>query len=139
MSHKNVEVTVQQFEGTNARDFAGVMDMWAEDVTLIIHSEAWERSPRSNTATGKGAVAALWSDWCRQFGPDYRFDIEELLRAGDRVLVVARHHAHQRHSGVTVEQSTAFVYTLHEGKVSRIELWADYGREAALEGVGERE
>ena len=139
MSHEDVEVTVKQFEGTNERDFAGVMDTWAEDVTLIIHGEAWDACPLGNTATGKVAVAALWWDWGRQIGPDYRLDIEALLGAGDRVLVGARHHAHERRSGVMVEQSTTFVYTLHEGKVSGIELWADEGREAALAAAGLRE
>jgi hypothetical protein len=34
MSQENVEVAVKQFEGATARDFVGVMDTWADDVTL---------------------------------------------------------------------------------------------------------
>jgi hypothetical protein len=48
MSQANVEVVVKQFEGANARDFAGVMDAWAEDVTLILHWSARSRRPISS-------------------------------------------------------------------------------------------
>jgi ketosteroid isomerase-like protein len=136
MSQENVEVVVKQFEGTTARDFAGVMDTWAEDVTLIIHAEA---PPLSNTATGKPAVGAWFGDWFRQFGVDYRFDVEETHDTGDRVFVVVTHHGRGRHSGVPVEQRMAFVYTLRDGRVSQIEVWGEQDREAALEAVGLRE
>ena len=69
--------------------------------------------------------------------PGYRFDIDELLDAGDRVFVLATHHGRGRHSGATVVQRTAFVYTLSKGKVGRVEVWTD--REAALEAVRLRE
>ena len=134
MSQENVEVAVKQFEGTNARDFAGVMDTWAEDVTLIVH---WQAGQLSDTATGKAAVGEWFGDWFRQFGRDYRFEIEETHGTGDRVLVLVTHHGRGRHSGVTVEHRAAHVYTLREGKVSRIEVWVDQdAREAALEAVG---
>ena len=137
MSQENVEVAVKQFEGTNMRDFAGVMDTWAEDVTLSVH---WLAGQGSDTATGKAAVGEWFGDWFRQFGRDYRFDIKETHDAGDRVFVLVTHHGRGRHSGVTVEQHAAHVYTLREGKVSRIEVWADEGaREAGLEAVGLRE
>ena len=137
MSQENVEVAVKQFESTNARDFAGVMDTWADDVTLIVH---WLAGQGRDTATGKAAVGEWFGDWFRQFGRDYRFDIEETQDSGDRVFVLVTHHGHGRHSGVAVEQRAAHVYTLREGKVSRIEVWADEGaREAGLEAVGLRE
>ena len=136
MSQENVEVAVKQFEGTNARDFAGVADTWAEDVNLVVHGKF---GSFTETRRGKLAVAEWFGDWFNQFGTDYRFEIEELRDAGDRVFVVARHHAHGRHSGVTVDQSGPFVFTLRDGKVSHIELWTEDDREAALEAAGLRE
>ena len=124
---------VRQFEATNARDFAGVMDDWTEDVRLVVHGPL--ASP-SNEATGKAAVGAWFGDWFRQFGPDYRFDVEDAQGAGDRVFVLASHHAKGRRSGATVEQRTAYVYTMREGRVSRVEVWADEDREAAREAAG---
>ena len=37
MSQENLEIVLSQFESTNAPDFAGVVDTWAEDVELILH------------------------------------------------------------------------------------------------------
>ena len=133
MSQETLELAVMQFENTNARDFAAVMDSWAEDVTLILHGDL---AQLGNGASGKAAVGEWFGDWFRQFGPDYRFDIDETHDNGDRVLVVATHHGHGRRSGVTVEQRTAYVYTVHDGKVCQIEVWAEGDRKAALEAVG---
>jgi ketosteroid isomerase-like protein len=137
MSQENVQVVLKHFEDTKARDFAAVMDGYAEDVTLALHKEIGLLSP---TATGKAAVGEWFGDWFRQFGPDYRFDIEESRGFGDRVFVLATHHGRGRGSGVLVEQRWAYVYTVREGKVSRVELWGDHdAREAALTDVGLRE
>lgn len=133
MSDENVDVVVRQFEATNAREFAAVMDAWTEDVTLVLHGQL---ASLSNAATGRAAVGEWFGDWFRQFGPDYRFDIEDAQGAGDRVFVLASHHGQGRRSGVAVEQRTAYVYTLQEGRVIRIEVWADEDREAAREAAG---
>jgi ketosteroid isomerase-like protein len=132
MSQENVEIVVKQIEATNARNFATAMDAYAENVTLIVH---WE--VMTPTAAGKTAVGEWFGDWFRQFGPDYHFDIEESRGIDDRVFLVATHHGRGRGSGALVEQRMAYVYTVREGKVSRLELWGGADcREAALEAVG---
>jgi ketosteroid isomerase-like protein len=132
MSRSNVEVVVKQFEDVNARDFATALDAYAEDVTLVVH---WE--VMTPTANGKAAVGEWFGDWFRQFGRDYRFEIEEARPIGDRVFIVATHHGRGRGSGALVEQRMAYVYTVREGQVSSLELWGGPDcREAALEAVG---
>ena len=135
MSQENVDVVVKQFEDTNARDFLAAMSAYSDDVTLIPHGKlaALER------VMGKAAVGEWLGDWFRQFGPDYRFDIEQALDAGDRVFIVATHHGQGRRSGVTVENRIAYVYTVHHGLISRMEIWDDEDRSAALEAAGLRE
>lgn len=134
MSQDNLEIVVKQFEVTNADELAAVMDTWADDVTLVLRDPFTE-----DAATGKAAVRGWFADWLRQFRSDYLFDIEETHVAGDRVLAVVAHHGHGRYSGVPVEQRSAYVFTLREGKVRRIEVWASEDREAALEALGLRE
>ena len=133
MSEENVEVVVRQFEATNARDFTAVMDAWTEDVTLVLHVQI--ASP-SDVATGKAAVGEWFGDWFRQFGRDYRFDIEDAEGAGDRVFVVATHHGQGRRSGATVELRNIYVYTVRDGRVSRVEVWAVEDRDAARKAAG---
>ncbi len=135
MAHTNVDVVVKQFEDTNARDFAAVMEAYAEDVTLVVHGE--KVGMLGQAATGKAAVGEWFGDWFRQFARGYHFDIEESRGIGDRVLLIANHHGRGRDSGVPVEERWAYVYTVREGKVSRVELWGDRdARAAALEAVG---
>ena len=131
MSQENVELVIKQFEDANARDFAAVMSAFAEDATVSFHVDA---GPLSRTETGKAAVGDWFGDWFRQFGPDYRLDIEEARGSGDRVFVVATNHGRGKSSGAPVEQRVAYVYTVVEGKVSRMQVWSD--REAALEAAG---
>jgi ketosteroid isomerase-like protein len=123
MSQANVEIAVRQFE------IDGAADTWAEDVNLVLHGKF---GAYTETRRGRIAVEEWFDDWFNQFGTDYRFEIEELRDAGDRVLVVARHHAHGGHSGVTVDQSGPFVFTMRDGKVSQIELWTE--EQLELEG-----
>ena len=133
-----VDVVLKQFGDTNARDFAAVMEAYAEDVMLVMHGE--KVGMLGPTATGKAAVGEWFGDWFRQFGRDYRFDIEESRGIGDRVFLVATHHGRGRDSGVPVEERWAYLYTVREGKVSHVEVWGDRdAREAALEAVGLRE
>jgi ketosteroid isomerase-like protein len=135
MPSENVEVALRQLEAASERDLAGLTAAWAEDVALVVH---WQGGGLSGTApTGRIAVVKWFEDWLDQFDPGYRLDIEETHEAGDRVVVLATHRGRGRHSGVTVEQRAAHVYTLREGKVSRIEVWGDRdARAAALEAVG---
>jgi ketosteroid isomerase-like protein len=135
VSQQNVEVVVKQFADTNARDFAAVMAAYAEDVALVMHGE--KIGMLGAEATGKEAVGEWFGDWFRQFGRDYRFEVEETRGVGDRVLLVATHHGRGRDSGVPVRERWAYVYTLRDGKVTRVELWGDRdAREAALEALG---
>jgi ketosteroid isomerase-like protein len=134
MSQENVEVVLRQFADTNARDFGAAMDAYADDVTLIAH---WGVGLLSPSATGKAAVGEWFGDWFRQFGSDYRFDIEDARGEADRVFVLATHHGRGRGSGAPIEERMAYAYTVRKGKVQHVELWADENcREAALDAVG---
>ncbi len=136
MSQENVEIVVKQLEDTTAGDFASVMSAYAEDVTLVLHGDLLSGgdSELIEFVDGRGAVGEWFGDWFRQFGPGYRFEIEESRGSGERVFLVATHHARGRTSGVPVTQRSAYVYTVHDGKVRRVEVWGD--REAALEAAG---
>jgi ketosteroid isomerase-like protein len=126
-----IEVVVGQFYSFNARDFAAVADAYAEDVTLVLNGLF---AGRTETVTGKPAVLDWFGDVVFKEFVDSRFDVEESRGRGARVLIFAIHHARGRHNGVPVEQRFAYVFTVREGKVERLEVWADRG--AALEAFG---
>jgi ketosteroid isomerase-like protein len=133
MSEENVAVVVGVFEAVNRRDFAAVMDAYADDIVLGFHGDV-KALAAGGGAVGKKAVGEWFGDWFSQFGSDYRFEIEEPRDLGDRVLLVATHHARGRASGVPVTLRAAWIYALRDSKVVRCDA---YSTEAeALEAAG---
>ena len=119
MSEANVEVVRDQFEAVNERDFPRAMSHYAEDVVLVVRHEAFLQG---GTFEGREAVGRWFGDWFRTFAPDYRFEIEETRDLGDVVFLYASHRGRGRSSGVEVQGQTGYVYTLHDGKIVRVEL-----------------
>ena len=56
------------------------------------------------------------------------------MNEGDLVFLYASHHGRGRSSGVAVENKTAYLYWVRDGKVVRVELHA--GRAEALKAAG---
>ena len=135
MTPAAVDVVLQQYRDTNARTFAAVMDAYADDVVLVAHGE--RLGVLRERVSGKQAVGEWFGDWFRHFGRDYRFDVEEAREVGGRVLLVANHHGRGRDSGVPVEERGAYLYTVRDGKIAAVEIWAEReAREAALKALG---
>jgi ketosteroid isomerase-like protein len=132
---QNVEIVREQFEATNRRDFTTVMDLYHEDVELVVGASV--NPTNSGTFCGREAVGSWFGDWFRSFGADYRFEIEEARAVGERVFVVARHQGRERTSGAVLDWSTANVYTIQADKIVRVELYRD--RTEALKAVGRSE
>ena len=76
-----------------------------------------------------------WERWASAF-EELRVTFEEIIDAGDQVVVVAHHQARGRASGVEVDTRFYEVYTLRERKVSRVDEYTE--RAEALEAAGLR-
>jgi ketosteroid isomerase-like protein len=131
MSQEDVDVVRDQFEAVNERDFSRAMELYADDVELVVSPEAFLEG---GTFKGREAVGEWFGNWFRTFQPDYHFDIEEARDLGDAVLLVACHRGHGRTSGVEVQGKTAYLYRVHNGKIVRAELHSS--RDEALEAAG---
>ena len=132
MSQENVEIVRRLNEAVNTRDFTAALDMYAEEAALVVHADPGPLL--ETTATGKEAVGKWFGDWYREFAHDYQVEIEETRDWGDRVLLIATNHGRGQVGGVPVSHRRAYVFTMREGKVWRVEIWAD--PEAALEAAG---
>ena len=131
MSQENVEILRRWFDATNRRDFAAVLDAYADDVVLVVHEAVLPTN--GGTFTGRKDVGDWFADWFRSFA-EYHFDIEEALSVGDKVFMVVRHHGRGRASGVALEWSLAYAFTIRAGELARMELYPS--RAAALKAVG---
>jgi ketosteroid isomerase-like protein len=119
VSRENVEAIRDQFAAVNERDWERAMSHYAEDVQLVVSSEALFES---GTFEGREAVGEWFGNWFRTFEPGYQFDLVEAQDLGDRVLLVAKHHGRGRSSGVEVSGETGYIYSLRDGEIVRAEL-----------------
>ncbi|TMK97853.1 MAG: nuclear transport factor 2 family protein [Actinobacteria bacterium] len=129
-SRQNVEIVRDQYAATNQRDFRRAMSHYADDVVMVIPAGI-----RGGTFEGRRAVGEWFGDWFATFDRDAQFEIAELIDLDDAsVLLVAKHHATGRASGVEVEQEVVWIYRLRAGKITHLESYDS--RAEALDAVG---
>jgi ketosteroid isomerase-like protein len=85
---------------------------------------------------GHDGYLQLWRYWLDAI-EDLRFDPEEILDFGDRLLVTAQQRGHGSGSGVAVSEPVFQLFKFRRGSVVRQEDFRD--RAEALEAAGLRE
>jgi ketosteroid isomerase-like protein len=82
---------------------------------------------------GRVGVARQMEVWVEEFD-DYWVQGEELIEAGDEVVLLWRHGGQGKGSGIRVEDEGATVFRLEDGQISHARVYAD--RRDALEAAG---
>jgi ketosteroid isomerase-like protein len=82
---------------------------------------------------GLDGLRALWLDWLDPW-ESYRTEIEDVIDAGDEVVVLPRDYARRPGMKVEVSVKGASVWTVRDGKVARVAFYLD--RAQAFEAVG---
>ncbi len=131
MSRENVEVVLDQFAAVNERDFPRAMSHYAEDVELVVASDAFLES---GTFKGREAVGEWFGNWFRTFDSGYLFEIDEARDLGDLVYLLASHRGRGRTSGAEVQGQTGYLYRLWGGKIVRAELYSSGAEALAASG-----
>ena len=91
---------------------------------------------QNRTHAGLEGFRRNWLDWLEPW-ETYRSTIDELIDAGDDVVLLLRDYGRRKGTDREVEVIGASVATFREGKLAR---WVDYAdRVEALEAVGLRE
>jgi|SRR6266550_2749342 len=141
MSQENVEIITRLHPGANT-----------DLVALSQDANAWGAVTRSveaffepdfelevisplggDTYTGLSGLRAFWLDWLAPW-ETYREELVDALDLGDKVLLLGRHHGTREKTGAEVTGDFAGLYTLRNGKVSRVQFYAD--QHEALKAVG---
>jgi ketosteroid isomerase-like protein len=127
MSRENVEIVRRGFEAFNA----GQPDYSIYHPALVYHPRADEPDPSPHL--GREAFERLALGFLESFR-DLRFDVLEVIDAGDRVVVSTMMHGRGAASGASVEDAYVFVYQLRDGLV--VEGWEYRTEHEALKAVG---
>jgi ketosteroid isomerase-like protein len=130
MSQENVELVRKLFEVYNQRSFE-------ENAHLIDPEMDWDMSraelPDGTSYTGPEEFRHFIEAWEEGFASE-SMEAQEIIDAGNRVIVVVHHRGRGRASGIEVDQHFAMVWTLRDGRAVRMALYPTRGQ--ALEAAG---
>jgi uncharacterized protein len=125
MSQENVEVVREIWDAYSRGDFDQIRAHSDPAVVMI--------SVEEGPLYGIEAVRKNQERWSEAW-KDSETTVDEVIGVGDRVFVAARFRGRGRASGAEVQGRHFEVYTLRNGKVLRVDEYAD--REEALEAAG---
>ncbi len=127
--------TKRAFEATNRRDFEVAFRLYHADVESILDrrivSLGFEPVSR-----GREARIDTQRRWVAEW-EELRFELEEVIDLGRRVVVATRMVGSGVSSGAAGEMDCVFIYTLAGGRVIREQIFFDRGE--ALEAAGLRD
>jgi ketosteroid isomerase-like protein len=130
MSQENVEVVRRALAAFNSGEMEQVLAIVQPDFEARI---APELSAEPDTYRGSSGVQRYFDSFREAF-EEIRFEVEDLTDAGDSVVVGLRMTATGKVTKIPVEQRNAGVWTVVDGKVSRIETYVSL--EEALRAAG---
>jgi ketosteroid isomerase-like protein len=128
VSQENVELVRSIYEGW-LRDEAG-LDKFDPDICMVESAAV----PGAANVTGVEAVERYIASFAR-YWDEIRFEPQEYLDAGDRVVVVARLTGRGKSSGVVVNRVWAYVWTIRAGKALRMEAYSERSEALAVAGL----
>jgi len=130
MSQENLEVVRRAF----AYEVYGRGDR--AEAEAIFDPYVVMKPTEEGPSYGLDAVRDNFEHW-REAWDELEVRVEEVIDAGDRVLLTAHHRGRGQGSGVEVDTRFYEVYMLRDGKVVRVDEFSE--RAEALEAAGLRE
>jgi ketosteroid isomerase-like protein len=133
VSEKDMAVIREQYDATNRRDFSRAMELYADEVVLIVPPSI-EGIQNPGTYRGKDAVGEWFGDWFRTMSRDYSFEIQEMRELeGGLILMSATHGGSGRRSGVPVQGENNYLYRVRDGEITEVGFFGS--REDALQAA----
>ena len=100
------------------------------EITMVASESA---GGGSFEAQGADGFTRLWEDWSEPFAA-LRIEIEKMIDAGDRVVSLVRQVGRTKTGSVDIEDTSAAVWTVKGGMLSRVDFYLD--REMAMRAAG---
>jgi ketosteroid isomerase-like protein len=118
------------FECYNRHDFDAMLEMYTVDAVLDVSRIFLDENPRQ----GREDIRAYWDQMWDISGGMRGDPVEVLDVGGGRYVVVVAFGMVGKLSGVDVTGKAAMLYTVRDGLIARLDMFAD--RDAALLSVG---
>jgi ketosteroid isomerase-like protein len=134
MSQENVEIVERALNAAqeDPEAFFSIFDQNVE----------WDMSgaglPDAKTYHGPEGVREFFRGWIGPFD-DFDYEAEEVIDAGDSVIVLLHQWGRGKGSGVLVESRFWQVWTLRDGKVVRFKNFPERGQALEAPGLSEQD
>jgi ketosteroid isomerase-like protein len=130
MSAENVEIVRRFADGWQRGDWDGMAELADPDIELHGTVGGVEEG------RVRRGVAEIRRDFesNEEIWDEHRVEIEELIDAGDRVVLFQREYQRGRSSGLELVLDAAVLVDLRDGRIVRLQGYMDRG--AALEAAG---
>jgi ketosteroid isomerase-like protein len=127
MSEENVQIVRQVLEAHLRRDNEMTLDFYDPDIEVrgLVDPHRVYR--------GRDGVAHYFRDWIAPWA-SISGEVDEWIDAGDQVIAIVHERGRGKLSGVEVEQRNAHLWTLRDGRLFRLRIFAS--KAEALEAVG---
>jgi ketosteroid isomerase-like protein len=131
MSQENVEIIRRGYAHVAATKNLPAEIMAPDIVWDMSKFRGW---PEQATYEGIDGVRAFLRDWLEAW-EDWELDLDSLHDAsGDKVVAIVHQRGKSKSTGLLVDMVFGQVWTLRDGKETRMEMYADPAE--ALEAVG---
>ena len=130
MTRENVEVVQRGYE--HRKTTGDFLD------EILASDFVWDMSkfrgwPEQQVYEGVQGADRFLEEWTSAWD-DWELQLDELYDAGDKVVAIHRQHGRSRSTGIRADMSFAMVWTLRDGKRTRMEMYSDIPE--ALKAVG---
>jgi ketosteroid isomerase-like protein len=132
MSQENVEIVRRANELINDGNLTAAYRLLHPDIEWVIARE----HPDARTLTGREAVEEYQREW-EEAVPDVRIEYERVLDSGERVVGTGQVRGTGTGSGADVRAPIAFVFTLRDGLIMRVEEYLNPSEAVAAVGLEE--
>jgi ketosteroid isomerase-like protein len=129
MSQPNVELVQEAMAAYFRDDEAALRKLVTADVMVTTRPD----QPDVRTTHGYEGFVESTRQWIEAW-KDWSFDVVRVSETGDFVIVDANQTGEGASSGVPIEGGVTFLYTIADGRIARLQMFAS--ERDALQAVG---
>jgi ketosteroid isomerase-like protein len=130
MSEQNADLVRDLYRAASERNLEPRMARFDEDVELDVRAIAPEEGMYRGPEGIRDYFKGIWD-----IAATFVFEIEDLIEAGDQVVVTQRVRVVGAASGVDVSQTYGAVWRIADGKVTAIRLYPEPAQARQAAGV----
>lgn len=131
MSEADLQALRQLYADWSEGRMRGGEELFDPEVVSRSYGD-WPENP--DALRGKEAVVGFMADWIRTWERPLRIEAEELIEAGDKILVLIRWRGRGKGSGAEMEASGAHLWEFRDGLAIRFDVYRD--RDEARAALG---